>query len=158
MSQALENLLTEDRKFEPSPEFAAKAKAKPGIHEDAADDYLEFWHRQALQRITWHKEPTQVLDDSNPPFFKWFADGELNISFNCLDRHLGEHGAQAAPKVHGEVGVPLRHLPLEHAGPQQRSNQQGQRDDQEEEDAADHEEPTGHRVFWADHTGGSALW
>ena len=104
MSQALENLLTEDRKFEPSPEFAAKAKGKPGIHEDAAADYLDFWHRQALQRITWHKEPTQVLDDSNPPFFRWFADGELNISFNCLDRHLDEHGDQVAYHWVGEPG------------------------------------------------------
>ena len=104
MSQALENLLTEDRKFMPSPEFAANAKAKPGIHEDAADDYLDFWHRQALQRISWHKEPTQVLDDSNPPFFKWFVDGELNISFNCLDRHLDEHGDQVAYHWVGEPG------------------------------------------------------
>ena len=88
MSQALENLLTEDRKFEPSPEFAAKAKAKPGIHEDAADDYLDFWHRQALQRITWLKEPTQVLDDSNPPFYRWFAGGRLNTCHDALDRHV----------------------------------------------------------------------
>jgi len=104
MSQALENLLTEDRKFEPPPEFAAEANAKPGIHEDAADDYLDFWHRQALERITWHKEPTQVLDDSNPPFFKWFTDGELNISVNCLDRHLDEHGDQVAYHWVGEPG------------------------------------------------------
>ena len=104
MSQALENLLTEDRKFEPSPEFAAKAKAKPGIHEDAA---------AGLSRLLASPGPTadhlaqgahQVLDDSNPPFFKWFADGELNISFNCLDRHLEEHGDQVAYHWVGEPG------------------------------------------------------
>ncbi len=104
MSQALENLLSEDRKFEPSPQFVAQANAQPGIHEEAEADYLGFWHKQALSRITWHKEPTQILDDSNPPFFKWFADGELNLSVNCLDRHLADHGDQAAYHWVGEPG------------------------------------------------------
>ena len=78
MSEALENLLQEDRLFEVDPDFAAQANAKAGIHEEAAADYKAFWQKQALERITWYKEPTEVLDDSNPPFFKWFADGELN--------------------------------------------------------------------------------
>ena len=104
MSQALENLLSEDRKFEPSPEFAAQANARPGIHAEADADYLAFWREQALSRITWHTEPTRVLDDSNPPFFKWFPDGELNISFNCLDRHLADHGDQVAYHWVGEPG------------------------------------------------------
>ncbi len=104
MSQALENLLTENRTFEPAPEFAAQANARPGIHQEAAEDYLAFWMEQALSRITWHKEPTRILDDSNPPFFKWFADGELNISFNCLDRHLEAHGDQVAYHWVGEPG------------------------------------------------------
>jgi acetyl-CoA synthetase len=104
MSQALENLLSEDRKFEPSPEFAAQANARPGIHAEAEADYLAFWQKQALTRITWHNEPTQVLDDSNPPFYEWFADGRLNISFNCLDRHLADHGDQVAYHWVGEPG------------------------------------------------------
>jgi acetyl-CoA synthetase len=104
MSQALENLLSEDRKFEPSPEFAAQANAGPGIHAEAEADYLAFWREQALSRISWHTVPTEVLDESNPPFFKWFADGRLNVSFNCLDRHLADHGDQVAYHWVGEPG------------------------------------------------------
>ena len=104
MSQALENLLQEERTFPPSEEFTAQANAKPGIHEEAAVDYEAFWHRQALERITWFKEPTRTLDDSNAPFFKWFEDGELNLSYNCLDRHLDTHGDQVAYHWVGEPG------------------------------------------------------
>jgi acetyl-CoA synthetase len=104
MSEALENLLSEDRKFEPSSEFAAQANARPGIHAEAEADYLAFWQKQALSRISWDTEPTEVLDDSNPPFFKWFADGKLNISVNCLDRHLTDHGDQVAYHWVGEPG------------------------------------------------------
>ncbi len=104
MSQALENLLQEDRRFPPSESFSAQANAKPGIHDEAASDPVAFWQRQALDRITWFKEPTEVLDDSNPPFYKWFKDGELNLSYNCLDRHLDEHGDQVAYHWVGEPG------------------------------------------------------
>jgi len=104
MSQALENLLSEDRKFPPSPEFTALANVHPGIHDEAAADHLAFWRDQALSRITWHKEPTQVLDGSTPPFYKWFSDGELNLSVNCLDRHLEAHGDQVAYHWVGEPG------------------------------------------------------
>ncbi len=104
MSEALENLLSEDRKFPPPPEFTAQANAKPGVHEAANADYLAFWQEQALSRITWDTAPTIVLDDSNPPFFKWFSDGELNISANCLDRHLADHGDQVAYHWVGEPG------------------------------------------------------
>ncbi len=104
MSEALENLLSEDRVFPVDPAFAATAHARAGIHEEAAADPQAFWQRQALSRITWFKEPTRVLDDSNPPFFKWFADGELNLSYNCLDRHLEGHGDQVAYHWVGEPG------------------------------------------------------
>jgi len=104
MPQALENLLQEDRVFPPSQEFAAQANARPGIHEEAADDFEAFWKEQALERITWFTEPTETLDDSNPPFYKWFADGKLNLSYNCLDRHLEDHGAQVAYHWIGEPG------------------------------------------------------
>src|SRR3970282_1242431 len=104
MSQALENLLSEDRRFEPSSEFAAQANARPGVHAEAVADYLGFWESQALSRINWPTEPSRVLDDSNPPFFKWFPDGELNISVNCLDRHLADHGDQVAYHWVGEPG------------------------------------------------------
>jgi acetyl-CoA synthetase len=104
MSQALENLLREDRKFPPSEVFTAQANAQPGIHEEAAADYKAFWKKQALDRITWFTEPAEVLDDSNPPFYKWFKDGELNLSYNCLDRHLADNGDQVAYHWIGEPG------------------------------------------------------
>jgi acetyl-CoA synthetase len=104
MSQALENLLREDRTFPPSEKFAAQANAKPGIHDEAASDYRAFWHKEALERITWFTEPTDTLDDSSPPFYKWFKDGELNLSYNCLDRHLPDHGDQVAYHWVGEPG------------------------------------------------------
>jgi acetyl-CoA synthetase len=104
MSQALENLLQEERVFPPSEAFTTQANAQPGIHEEAAADYQAFWHRQALDRITWFTEPTEILDDSNPPFFQWFKDGELNLSYNCLDRHLDAHGDQVAYHWVGEPG------------------------------------------------------
>ena len=104
MSQALENLLREDRTFPPSETFAAQANAKPGIHDEAASDYRAFWHKEALERITWFTEPTDILDDSSPPFYKWFKDGELNLSYNCLDRHLADHGDQVAYHWVGEPG------------------------------------------------------
>src|SRR5690606_27378772 len=103
-TQAIANLLTEERTFPPSEEFVAQANAQPGIHEKAAEDPEGYWLEQALSRITWFKEPTQVLDESNAPFFKWFADGELNISYNCLDRHLADHGDQVAYHWVGEPG------------------------------------------------------
>ncbi len=103
-SQALENLLRENRTFQPSAAFVAQANAGPGIHQEAEADPLGFWMSQALDRITWFKAPTQVLDDSNPPFYKWFADGELNLTYNCLDRHLASHGDQVAYHWIGEPG------------------------------------------------------
>jgi acetyl-CoA synthetase len=102
--QAIENLLSEERLFPPSEAFAAQANAGPDVYEKADADYLAFWKEQALNRVTWFKEPTQVLDDSNPPFFKWFSDGELNLAYNCLDRHLDEHGDRVAYHWIGEPG------------------------------------------------------
>ena len=104
MSQALENLLHEERTFPPSDAFVAQANAQPGVHDEAGTDYQAFWKKQALDRITWFKEPTEILDDSNPPFFKWFKDGELNLAYNCLDRHLEKHGEQVAYHWIGEPG------------------------------------------------------
>ncbi|MBW3667004.1 MAG: acetate--CoA ligase [Actinobacteria bacterium] len=104
MTQALENLLHEERIFPPSEDFTAQANARPGIHEEAADDFEAFWKKQAMDRITWFTEPTMVLDDSDPPFFKWFEDGKLNLSYNCLDRHLQDHGDQVAYHWVGEPG------------------------------------------------------
>ena len=88
MNEKIENLLKEDRKFSPSEHLVKNANAPSSWYEEASKDRLKFWQKQALTRISWFKEPTEILDDSNPPFFKWFKDGELNLSYNCLDRHL----------------------------------------------------------------------
>ncbi len=102
--KAIENLMTEDRLFPPSEEFVAKANAGAEIYEEADADYLAFWKKQALARVSWYKEPTVVLDDSNAPFFKWFTDGEINVSYNCLDRHLEDKGDKVAFHWVGEPG------------------------------------------------------
>ncbi|MYF83693.1 MAG: acetate--CoA ligase [Acidimicrobiia bacterium] len=103
--RTIENLLREDRIFPPSPEFTRQANAQPGLHEQAAADPVAYWEAQARNRVTWFKEPTVLLDDSNPPFFKWFTDGELNMSYNCLDRHIeAGKGDKVAYYWEGEPG------------------------------------------------------
>ncbi len=103
--RTIENLLQEDRIFPPSPEFTRQANAQPGLHDRAAADPIAYWEAQARNRVTWFKEPTVLLDDSNPPFFKWFTDGELNMSYNCLDRHIeAGKGDKVAYYWEGEPG------------------------------------------------------
>ncbi|HEX6946044.1 MAG TPA: acetate--CoA ligase [Acidimicrobiia bacterium] len=104
MSQTLENLLREDRTFPPPAEFAARSVTPEDVYEKARTDPDGFWLEQAKHYVTWFKEPTTVLDDSNPPFFKWFSDGELNVTFNCIDRHLPEHAGKVAYHWIGEPG------------------------------------------------------
>ncbi|MBT7925396.1 MAG: acetate--CoA ligase, partial [Micrococcales bacterium] len=100
----IENLLTETRSFQPSEEFAANSIAKLEIYDRAKADRLEFWAQQARQ-LHWHKPFTQTLDFSNAPFAKWFADGELNVSYNCLDRHVeAGWGKRVALFFEGEPG------------------------------------------------------
>jgi acetyl-CoA synthetase len=93
-------------KFEPSDEFGAAARwSDPGIYEEAAADPVAWWTAQAKELLDWDVEPTQGLDDSNPPFYKWFADGKLNASYNCLDRHVeAGNGGRVAYHWHGEEG------------------------------------------------------
>ena len=100
----IENLLTEERLFPPSDDFTAQANATSDLYDEGSVDFEAFWMRQATERLTWFTEPTQGLDDSNAPFFTWFADGELNISYNCLDRHLETGGDKVAYHWVGEPG------------------------------------------------------
>ena len=101
---AIANLSTEDRTFPPPAGFAASANAQPSVYDEAEADWLGFWDKQAKERITWFNEPTVVLDDSQAPFFKWFTDGTLNVSYNCLDRHLDTIGDKVAYHWIGEPG------------------------------------------------------
>jgi acetyl-CoA synthetase len=99
------NLLHEERRFPPSAEFQATAIAKPELYAAAAKDRLGFWADQARGLLHWHTPFTQTLDWSNPPFARWFADGALNVSYNCLDRHVEAGlGDRVALHFEGEPG------------------------------------------------------
>ena len=88
--ETLANLSHEDRTFSPPPEFSAAANGKAELYDQAKADHEGFWAEQARKYVTWSKPFTQTLDWSNPPFAKWFADGELNACVNAVDRHVAE--------------------------------------------------------------------
>ena len=93
-SSAIQSTLVENRVFEPSAETVAAARisgmdAYQALCAEAEQDFEGFWAKRARENLSWHKPFTQTLDSSNAPFFQWFADGEINASFNCLDRHIG---------------------------------------------------------------------
>ncbi len=103
-AEGLSNLLHEERRFEPSPEFASAANVGADAYDEAAQDRVAFWERQA-ERLTWAKRWTSVLDWSNAPFAKWFVGGTLNVAYNCVDRHVeAGHGEQVAYHWEGEPG------------------------------------------------------
>ncbi|MFC6018650.1 acetate--CoA ligase [Plantactinospora solaniradicis] len=104
MSETLANLLQETRQFPPPAELAAAANVTAAAYDEAAADRLAFWARQA-GRLDWSKEWDQILDWSNPPFAKWFVGGQLNVAYNCLDRHvLAGNGDRVAIEWEGEPG------------------------------------------------------
>jgi acetyl-CoA synthetase len=105
LGKRLEALL-EIEKFPPPEEFRKHALIQDeSIYEEAAKDPEGFWMRQAQELVDWAEQPTQALDDSEEPFFKWFADGKLNISYNCLDRHVAAgNGDRVAYHWRGEEG------------------------------------------------------
>jgi acetyl-CoA synthetase len=93
-SNAIESTLVENRVFEPSAATRQGARisgmdAYEALCAEAESDFEGFWAKRAKETLTWHKPFTKTLDSSNAPFFKWFEDGELNASYNCLDRHMG---------------------------------------------------------------------
>ncbi len=104
MSQdQVENLLSEDRTFAPAPEFAAQANIKADEYEIADVDRIAFWESKA-EYLKWDKRWHTVLD-WQVPFAKWFVDGKLNASVNCLDRHVDEgRGDRVAFYFEGEPG------------------------------------------------------
>ncbi|MBN9177859.1 MAG: acetate--CoA ligase [Microbacterium sp.] len=104
MSSQIDHLLTENRRFAPSPEFAANAVATAELYAEADADREAFWAEQA-RALDWRTPFTQVLDWSSPPFAQWFADGELNVAENCLDRHVAAgNGDRIALLWEGEPG------------------------------------------------------
>ena len=90
----IESVLVENRVFPPSEATVKAARisgmdAYKALCDEAERDFDGFWSRLAKENVVWSKPPTQVLDESNKPFYKWFADGQLNASANCLDKHMG---------------------------------------------------------------------
>jgi acetyl-CoA synthetase len=103
----LRSLLHEKRRFAPSEKFAAAASLDgpkaAALAAEADADYLAFWRHQA-DALSWAKAPTQTLDDREAPFYRWFADGRLNLTVSCLDRHLATRGDKPALVWIGEPG------------------------------------------------------
>ncbi|RYF79139.1 MAG: acetate--CoA ligase [Comamonadaceae bacterium] len=90
----IESVLVENRVFEPGARASDGARiasmaAYQALCDEAAADFEGFWARQARDNVVWTKPFTRTLDESNAPFYKWFDDGELNASANCLDKHMG---------------------------------------------------------------------
>ena len=112
-SNNIESGLIEDRLFEPSTEFINKARIKKAdfdaLHHQASTDYTGFWAEQSRAMLDWHTPFTETLDDSRAPHFKWFTDGTLNVSHNCLDRHLASKADKTAIIFEGEQGD-TRHI------------------------------------------------
>jgi len=104
LDQEIEDLLDQE-KFPPPEGFGDQAVVSDeSIYEKAEEDYEGFWAEQA-KALHWHKEWDQVLDWSNPPFAKWFVGGELNVAYNCVDRHVeAGNGDRVAFHWRGEEG------------------------------------------------------
>jgi len=103
-SEALENLLHEERRFPPAAEFAAQANATADMYDEAAADRLAFWEDQA-GRLQWERPWDTALDWSDAPFAQWFVGGRLNVAVNCVDRHVDAGlGDRVAIHFEGEPG------------------------------------------------------
>jgi len=108
MSQDIESHLAENRVFPPSAEFSANAhigsmEEYQAMYQESISDPEGFWARQAESELTWQKKWDQVLD-WQPPFAKWFVGGKINISENCVDRHLATRANKPAIIWEGEPG------------------------------------------------------
>jgi acetyl-CoA synthetase len=93
MSTSIESVLHENRVFNPSPAFVAQANvsgmdAYKALCAEAEADYEGYWGKLARENVVWKQPFTTVLDESNAPFYKWFPDGKLNASYNCLDKNV----------------------------------------------------------------------
>ena len=103
----IESLLTEERRFPPPAEIAEGSVARPDLYQHAKDDRLAFWADRAREHVTWETpfSDEQVLDWSQAPVARWFADGTLNVAANCLDRHVDAGlGDRIAIRWEGEPG------------------------------------------------------
>ena len=109
----IDSVLKESRVFTPPDEFVANANvsgmtAYRALCDEAARDFAGFWGRLARENLGWHKPFTRVVDEDQAPFFKWFSDGELNASYNCLDRHLATQPNKVAIVFEADDGKVTR--------------------------------------------------
>lgn len=101
----MENIALENRVFNPPAEITENANAKADLYEWAQKDRLGFWDAHAKELVTWFQPYDQVLDDSKAPFYKWFVNGKLNVSYNCVDRHAkSARRNKAAIMYENEIG------------------------------------------------------
>ena len=104
----IQSVLQENRQFLPHADFVAQANLQEAewktLQAQAETDYEGFWANQARQELSWQSDFSTVLDDSRAPHFSWFTDGSLNVSYNCLDRHLAKQGDKTAIIFEGELG------------------------------------------------------
>src|SRR5687767_11458807 len=107
-SRNIESILLEHRTFPPSAEFTSRASLKPAdleaLHRRASEDHVGFWADLAREELVWHKPFTVALEDSNAPNYGWFTDGQLNVSYNCIDVHLKDRADATALIFEGEPG------------------------------------------------------
>ncbi|TJY58993.1 acetate--CoA ligase [Sinimarinibacterium sp. CAU 1509] len=107
-SDNIHSVLTETRLFAPQPDFVARARLDAdglsALHAAAAADHVGFWAGLARKELGWQTPFTEALDSTQAPNYRWFADGHLNVSANCLDRHLGARGDKIAIRFEGEQG------------------------------------------------------
>ncbi|MCQ9208521.1 MAG: acetyl-coenzyme A synthetase, partial [Omnitrophica bacterium] len=105
----IDTILSEERKFYPAEKFRKKAhissmKEYLDLYKKSIDDPISFWESVAGE-LSWFKKWDEVLNETEAPFYKWFINGKTNISYNCLDRHLGSATCNKAAIIwEGEMG------------------------------------------------------
>ena len=106
----IESALNEMRVFAPSGDFVKQANVSgmaeyQALCKAAEQDYPGFWAKLARETLHWKQPFTKSLDESNAPFYKWFEDGKLNVSYNCLDKHLAGQAEKTAIIFEADDGI-----------------------------------------------------
>ncbi|MDN5863042.1 MAG: AMP-binding protein, partial [Salinisphaera sp.] len=113
-SKDIDSVMREGRTFSPPQQFADNTvlgKADfDALYAQAEADHAGFWGDLARSEIDWHSPFSRALDDSNAPFFKWFVGGTLNVSYNCIDRHLADNADKIALLWENDAGDKVRRI------------------------------------------------
>jgi len=113
-TKEIDSVLHEERLFQPPKTFSSKATLNTleqlqALRNHAGENHEQFWAALARNEIDWHQAFHTILDSGNAPHYRWFEDGALNVSYNCIDRHLSKKGGKKAIIFEGEKGD-IRHL------------------------------------------------